>query len=119
MAASSASACKRYRQKHPEKVRLQLMLNNARIRAARHGVPFSLRAEDITIPTVCPVLGKPLTLPDGSGGPGDYSPSLDRIVPTLGYVAGNVRVISYRANRIRNDATLAELEAVLTYMKGL
>ena len=33
--------------------------------------------------------------------------------------AGNIRVISYMANRIRNDATIEELEAVLRYAKGL
>lgn len=115
----ASRACKRYRERYPEKVRLQLMLNNARIRAVKHGVPFALTKEDIVIPELCPVFGVPLVLPNGSGRPGDYSPSLDRIVPELGYIPSNIRVISYRANRIRNDATLAELEAVLRYAKEL
>ena len=33
------------------------------------------------------------------------SPSLDRIKPHIGYIRGNVRVISYQANRIKCDCT--------------
>ena len=40
------------------------------------------------------------------------SPSLDRIEATKGYVPGNVWVISWRANDIKNDATPAELRRV-------
>ena len=47
------------------------------------------------------------------------SPSLDRIRLELGYVKGNVRVISGRANLLKNDATIEELEAVLGDMKGV
>ena len=45
------------------------------------------------------------------------SPSLDRIRPQLGYVAGNVRVISNRANHLKSNGTISEFEAVLAYMK--
>lgn len=47
----------------------------------------------------------------------DCAPSLDRLVPALGYVRGNVRVISHRANRLKGDALIEEIEAVLHYMK--
>ena len=40
-------------------------------------------------------------------------PSLDRIDGAKGYVKGNVRVISHRANMLKNDATIEELELVL------
>lgn len=109
-----------YRTHHPEKDLICQMRKNAKVRAKAKGIPFTITTKDIVIPDVCPVLGVTLTRPDGtSRGPGDYSPSLDRIVPELGYVPGNIRVISYRANRIRNDATIEELEAVLRYAKGL
>ena len=117
--SSASAACKRYRAKHPERTRLQLMLNNARIRAKRHGVPFSLTMADLVIPETCPVLGIKLCMPDGTGNPGDASPSLDRKVPSRGYVPSNIQIISYRANRIRNDATLEELVLVLAYAKGV
>lgn len=67
------------------------------------------------MPTICPVLGIPLVL--GQGKLHDNSPTLDRIIPELGYVKGNVKVISYKANRIKNNGTLADLEAVIRYMK--
>jgi hypothetical protein len=40
----------------------------------------------------------------------DNSPSLDRLVPEKGYVAGNVRVISDKANRLKGDRTLSQLQ---------
>ena len=38
------------------------------------------------------------------------SPSLDRIFPESGYTKGNVRVISWRANWIKNNSTIEEIE---------
>ncbi len=55
------------------------------------------------MPEVCPVLGIPLFVRDGKVGPN--SPSLDKIVPELGYVTGNVKVISNLANNIKQDVT--------------
>ncbi len=46
----------------------------------------------------------------------NYS-TLDRVVPSLGYVKGNVRVISFRANRLKNNATIDEIRAILAYME--
>jgi hypothetical protein len=37
------------------------------------------------------------------------SPSLDRIIPDRGYVPGNVRVVSDRANRLKGKRSLSEL----------
>jgi hypothetical protein len=37
------------------------------------------------------------------------SPSLDRIIPERGYVPGNIRVISDRANRLKGGRNLNEL----------
>ena len=47
------------------------------------------------------------------------SPSLDRIIPSLGYVKGNIRVISFRANTLKNNATLSELELILEDAKKI
>ncbi len=60
------------------------------------------------IPDVCPVLG--ISLYPGTGrGPGHNAPSLDRIVPALGYVPGNVQVISHLANSMKRDASPEQL----------
>lgn len=98
--------------------RKRTMLNGAKNRAKRRGVPFALTIEDIQIPEFCPVLGIPLAHHVGETGFFPDSPSLDRIVPEKGYVRGNVRVISNRANRLKNDATAAELRAVLNYVEN-
>lgn len=59
------------------------------------------------MPTVCPVLGIPLLLSDART---PNSPSLDRILPRVGYVPGNIRVISDRANRLKGDRDQADLQ---------
>ena len=35
-----------------------------------------------------------------------------------GYVPGNIAVISMRANMIKNNATLAELKAIVAYIEA-
>lgn len=51
-----------------------------------------------------------MRLERGIGKQHAASPSLDRIIPTLGYVPGNVWVISHRANELKRDATLQEIQ---------
>lgn len=78
----------------------------ARRRANRYKIDFDLPKDGIVIPDRCPALGIPLAT---AGQRSATSPSLDRIEPNLGYVRGNVRVISDRANRIKGDRGLEEL----------
>lgn len=47
----------------------------------------------------------------------ETAPSLDRIDSSKGYISGNVKVISKRANAIKNDATLEELLLIVEYVK--
>jgi hypothetical protein len=70
-------------------------------------VTFSISVQSIVIPATCPVLGIPIVLGERRS---DNSPSLDRLVPEKGYVPGNVRVISDKANRLKGDRMLAQLE---------
>lgn len=78
---------------------------------------FNLTVDDIAIPAFCPALGIPLFKATGAKAQGPNSPTLDRIVPELGYVRGNVRVISARANQIKSNATPEELLRVACYFK--
>ena len=83
-------------------------------RAKKKGIEFNLTLDDIPqIPVVCPVLGIPIIPNDGISAPSDNSPSIDRIDSTKGYIKGNIRIISNRANRIKADATVDELRMVL------
>lgn len=89
------------------------ILNQARYRAKRDGLDFTITEEDIVLTTHCPILGIPLTRHEGQPGWHDDSYSLDRIDNSKGYIKGNVRIISNRANRLKCDATVEELEKVL------
>ncbi len=90
----------------------------AKSRAVKSGIPFTITEADITVPDKCPALGIPLVGSRGEGvGGRPNSPSLDRIVPSLGYVPGNIAVISFKANAIKRDASLKELRGVLQYME--
>jgi len=89
--------------------RTQCLLSNARHRSKQKGLAFDLELEDIVIPTHCPLLGHPLAFTEGESV---WSPSLDRIEPAKGYTKGNVQVISWRANQIKRDASLEELQRI-------
>ncbi len=103
---------KRYRERHP----LGNMLTGARRRAKRDGVPFSITEKDLyPLPKYCPILE--IELDYNRTKLGNNSPSLDKIIPSLGYVLGNVCIISNRANQKKSDFTLKELEKLILYMK--
>ena len=94
----------------------------ARHRAKQNKLEFNLAIEDIVIPKKCPVLGIKLKCYRGLKAEPKRvsynSPVLDRLNNDEGYIKNNINVISARANRIKTDATIAEIEAVLKYMKG-
>lgn len=112
-----------YRAKVKERVNKQnsdnptrYLLMLAKGRAKKLGVPFNLREEDVAVPEFCPVLKIPLYRSKGYG-PSPNSPTLDRFKPELGYVKGNVFVISSKANRIKNNGTLEEIKSVFLWMQ--
>ncbi len=49
--------------------------------------------------------------------PLEHGPSLDRIDCTKGYITDNIDIICWRCNAIKRDATLAELERIVRYMR--
>lgn len=95
------------------------MLRSARERAKAAGLPFNITLDDIIIPKVCPVLGIEITPGIGTGRARPGSPSLDRIIPELGYVRGNVIVTSHRANTLKNNATVREMRRVASFYEQL
>jgi hypothetical protein len=52
----------------------------------------------------------------GRGRAFENGPHLDRIVPSLGYVVGNVAFISNRANRIKGEGTMVEHYAIADWI---
>jgi hypothetical protein len=87
----------------------------ARTRSRQKKIEFTITKEDIIIPETCPILNTPLEKGDG------YLPnamSLDRVNNDLGYVPGNVRVISRKANLMKSALTLDVLEKLIKYIKS-
>ena len=99
---------KEYRIKRKHESPEALFIHRAKQRAKKKNVPFSISTEDIYIPEFCPILGLRLESQEKSGG-SQCSPSLDRLVPELGYVKGNVWVISKLANNMKLNATPEQL----------
>lgn len=89
------------------------MYNRTKTRAKNKGIPFNLDLEDIIFPEVCPVLNKPFIYGDI-----DWTYSIDRVRPELGYIKGNIIIISNRANRLKNNATADELETVAKFIRA-
>ena len=91
---------------------------SAEKRAKQRGMEFSIKYEDIKIPECCPLLDIPLVKHSTRQRHYD-APSLDRINSKLGYTKENTWVISHRANQIKNDATLEELQKITNNFKHL
>jgi hypothetical protein len=94
---------------------IRAMWHRAKRRAESHGLPFTITRDDIVIPSICPILG--IVLEIAEKGPGNNSPSLDRIDPCLGYVKDNIIVVSQKANQIKSNATLDEINKVVEFYR--
>ena len=67
----------------------------------------------------CPALKIKMKKGQSNGGGSYNSPSIDRIIPDLGYIKGNVHWISKRANQIMSDATPDQVIQVGAYLKKI
>lgn len=83
------------------------MLADARRRAKQYNLPFDIELEDIIIPETCPYLH--ISIQSSTGSSHDNSPTLDRIVPSMGYTRDNIIIVSNKANRMKSNATPEEL----------
>lgn len=95
---------------------LSWILERLKTGAKRRGHECTITVEDFPegIPTHCPVFGVPLA-PTCSGSP--WAPSFDRLDSEKGYVPGNVRIISRKANIIKNMGTAEDHEAIARWMR--
>lgn len=82
--------------------------------ANRSGKEFTITFGELDFPTHCPILG--IEIDYFSEGRQENSPSFDRFDPSKGYVSGNVAVVSWRANRIKNDGTADEHQKIADWM---
>jgi hypothetical protein len=82
--------------------------------ALRIGKEFTIEFGELTFPTHCPILG--IELDYFSDSRTENSVTFDRVDPTKGYISGNVVIISWRANRIKNDGTAEEHQKIAKFM---
>jgi hypothetical protein len=99
------------------KNRARTMVGKARERAKRKQLPFDLRPEDIEpLPDRCPVFGFELDYERTTAG--HNSPTLDRVVNDKGYVAGNVIVVSKKANTMKSNGSVEDLFALYNFYRN-
>ena len=98
-----------YRNLSREKQLIKTAKRNAKIKS----VPFNIEIHEIVIPDFCPVFGTAIRKEWGLDR--DNGPSLDRIIPEKGYVKGNVIVVSWRANRLKGEATIDEMRRLSSF----
>lgn len=89
---------------------------SAKTRAKKKNIEFDLNIEDIVIPDYCPILGVKIEFVPYSRS--DSSPSLDRIDSSKGYTKDNIIIISWRANRIKNNGTWEEHLKIAEFVRG-
>jgi hypothetical protein len=85
------------------------LVQQARNRAKNKNVPFDITVDDIKIVDTCPYLQIPIRQNLNAKGPSPNSPTIDRIIPELGYTKGNVQLISHKANAMKNNCSLEQL----------
>lgn len=100
---------------------LRVLLSAAKKRSKDNNLPFDLTLEWLETMVIphCPITLQPidwLKEQVANGVPGPNSPSIDKIIPELGYVQSNCAIISVRANRIKSDGTIDEHLRTVQYM---
>lgn len=108
----------RMRKAHAKMGTAERLMKSAKARAKRQGAKFDLTVEYLRQlwpkDDRCPVLGYRMVLDSNA----DEAPSLDRFDPEGGYVMGNVRIISSRANRLKNDGHAFEFDRIAAYLRA-
>jgi hypothetical protein len=84
--------------------------------AVRTGIEFSINFGELEFPTHCPVLG--IELDYFANGRAENAVSFDRLDSSKGYIPGNVAIISWRANRIKNNGTAEEHQKIADFMRS-
>lgn len=96
--------------------RLQTLLAGAKNRSKSRNLEFNLTLSFLEElwerqQGNCVVTGRAFDLetPEKKGQPRPNAPSIDRIIPALGYTQGNVRLVTYHVNLALGEFGLSEL----------
>ena len=106
------------REKNHVMVWAEQAIRNCKKRSIKNKLEFNLTKEWLMGKAVetCPLIG--LKISYNNTKPQYDSPSVDRIDPTRGYTIDNCEVISQRANQIKSDARLEELERFIQNIRA-
>lgn len=98
--------------------KLKDMIHRCKTRSNEKNLPFNIDVNYLKTLYVerCPILEIPLNWESCATGRTESTPSVDRIIPNLGYIKGNVRIISALANAMKNCATKKQL---ITFAKNI
>lgn len=106
-----SSYTRSWRERNPYKAKV----SHFRAKSKQAGLPFDLDEQwfETNTPEFCPVLGIKLDQGDRRS-----ISSVDKLIPSEGYTKKNCRIISLKANMLKNDASVEELEKIIAYIKN-
>lgn len=102
--------------KFPE---IKSLYNRLKSSAKKRNIPFTLtltELNNLTFPISCPILNIPL---NSNNKQSDNSYSIDRIDSDKGYEIDNIIVVSWKANRLKNNATPEEMQKISDFYKDI
>jgi len=116
---------KKMRKEQPFLVRCRVMRSGMVSRSKKQNLPFDneiLTVEylqtRITNNPKCECCGKSFNHLIKDGKPNDDSPTIDKIIPSLGYVESNIAILCWRCNNLKRDANSSELSQVANWLKS-
>jgi len=91
-------------------------LTQAKYRARKRDIEFSVSVSDLKVPDICPIMGIPIIQSEGRRT--DNSSSVDRVDNNKGYTPDNTRIISWLANGRKGDLTIEQIDRLHDYVHG-
>jgi len=105
-----------YRRNHSKEYVVYMIVSRCKKKGMECDKDYLLSLE---CPKVCPILGTPISFQRGVGTrKSANTASYDRIDNAKGYIKGNVKIISRKANSMKCDLTLDQSRNLLQYMEG-
>jgi hypothetical protein len=111
---------KRYREKDP----LRYILRSVISRAKRKGIPYDSfeilynHLKEGYSKKICACCGKELVLLNTGYGGNMDSASIDRLIPDLGYIVGNLNILCRQCNFIKTNATYEQIYQVAKWLEN-
>jgi len=104
-----------YKQYDEDRDYSRRLVSSSKTRARAVEIPHTITTDDFVIHKDCPICGLEMTRSKVRGGH-RRSPTLDRVIPALGYVPGNVDVICKHCNSKKGDASAEELRRIADWI---